>query len=28
VTGSRVEWDLRPGSYDELLALLAAREPA
>ena len=26
--GSRVEWDLRPGSYDELLAALAAREPA
>lgn len=28
VTGSRVEWDLRPGSYDQLLAVLAAREPA
>ena len=27
-TGTRVEWDLRPGSYDELLARLAAREPA
>ncbi len=26
--GTRVEWDLRPGSYDELLAALAAREPA
>ncbi len=26
--GERVAWDLRPGSYDELLARLAAREPA
>ena len=26
--GSHVEWDLRPGSYDELLAIRAAREPA
>ena len=26
--GPRVEWDLRRGSYDELLAGLAAREPA
>ncbi|WP_377641856.1 DUF222 domain-containing protein [Oryzobacter terrae] len=26
--GSRVEWDLRQGSYDELLAIRAAREPA
>ena len=26
--GSRVEWDRRVGSYDELLAGLAAREPA
>ena len=26
--GTRVEWDLRPGSYDELLARLAAQEPA
>lgn len=27
-TGERVEWDLRAGSYDELLAVRAAREPA
>ena len=26
--GSRVEWDRRVGSYDELLAGLAARQPA
>ena len=26
--GTRVEWDLRPGSYDELLARLAVQEPA
>jgi len=26
--GTRLEWDLRVGSYDELLAGLAAREPA
>ena len=26
--GPRVDWDLRPGSYDEQLAQLAAREPA
>jgi hypothetical protein len=26
--GTRVEWCLRPGSYDELLAQLAAQEPA
>ena len=27
-TGERVEWDVRAGSYDELLAVRAAREPA
>jgi len=27
-SGARVEWDLRPGSYDELLAQRAAQEPA
>ena len=26
--GERVEWDLTPGSYDELLARRAAQEPA
>jgi hypothetical protein len=26
--GSRLEWDRRVGSYDELLAGLAARQPA
>ena len=26
--GARVEWDRRVGSYDELLAGLAARQPA
>ena len=27
-TGTRVEWDLTVGSYDRLLAVGAAREPA
>lgn len=27
-TGTRVDWDLTPGSYDELLARRAAQEPA
>jgi hypothetical protein len=26
--GTRVEWDLTHGSYDHLLAVRAAREPA
>jgi hypothetical protein len=26
--GTRVQWDLTPGSYDQLLAVRAAREPA